>query len=87
LNLQVNAKLVSPTSDGLDGIDFSGSDLDAIQHYVPDDYGRIHQELRRKGITLMLLWQKHSERHPDATNNSYSQFCENEVDSEIQTAV
>jgi hypothetical protein len=35
----------------------------------------------------MLLWQKHSERHPDATNNSYSQFCENEVDSEIQTAV
>ena len=26
-------------------------------HVLPD-YGRIHQELRRKGVTLMLLWEE-----------------------------
>ena len=28
-------------------------------------------------MTLMLLWQEHGERHPDAVIHSYSQFCEN----------
>jgi transposase len=44
---------------------------------VSSDYAYLHQELRRKGMTLMLLWQEHSERHPGAAINSYSQFCEN----------
>ena len=25
--------------------------------HVQPDYGRLHQELRRKGMTLMLLWE------------------------------
>ena len=45
--------------------------------FVAPDYAQMHQELRRKGMTLMLLWQEHSERHPDANIHSYSQFCEN----------
>ena len=45
--------------------------------FVAPDFARMHQELHRKGMTLMLLWQEHSERHPDATIHSYSQFCEN----------
>ena len=45
--------------------------------FVAPDYAQMHQELRRKGMTLMLLWQEHSERHPDACIHSYSQFCEN----------
>jgi len=45
--------------------------------FVTPDFARMHQELHRKGMTLMLLWQEHSERHPDATIHSYSQFCEN----------
>ncbi|MFZ2392418.1 IS21 family transposase [Rhodoferax sp.] len=45
--------------------------------FVAPDYGYLHQELRRKGMTLMLLWQEHSERHPGASVHSYSQFCEN----------
>ena len=48
-----------------------------VSGFVQPDYGRIHQELRRKGMTLMLLWQEHSERHPDEAIHSYSQFCEN----------
>jgi len=46
-------------------------------NFVPPGYGHLHQELRRKGMTLMLLWQEHSEAHPDQSVHSYSQFCEN----------
>ena len=45
--------------------------------FVAPDYAKLHQELQRKGMTLMLLWQEHSEQHPDESIHSYSQFCEN----------
>ncbi len=45
--------------------------------FVPPDYGRLHQELRRKGMTLMLLWQEHGTQHLGESIHSYSQFCEN----------
>ena len=44
--------------------------------FVQADYGRIHQELRRKGMTLMLLWEEHRAQYPGQTTHSYSQFCE-----------
>ena len=37
------------------------------------DWLYIHRELRRKGVTLMLLWQEYKELHPDGYQ--YSQFC------------
>ena len=45
--------------------------------FVLPDYGRIHQELRRKGMTLMLLWEEHGIAHAGSALHSYSQFCEN----------
>ena len=33
--------------------------------FARPDYGRIHQELRRKGVTLMLLWQEYSAQVDD----------------------
>ena len=45
--------------------------------FVQPDYGRMHQELRRKGMTLMLLWQEHGVQHSGQAIHSYSQFCEN----------
>ena len=45
--------------------------------FVQPDYGRMHQELRRKGMTLMLLWEEHGTQHPGQAIHSYSQFCEN----------
>lgn len=45
--------------------------------FVVPDYGRIHQELRRTGMTLMLLWEEHCTQHPGQTTHRYSQFCEN----------
>ncbi|MBG6078296.1 transposase [Polaromonas sp. CG_9.11] len=45
--------------------------------FVRPDFARLHQELRRKGMTLMLLWHEHVGQHPGETTHSYSQFCEN----------
>ena len=38
------------------------------------DFLYIHRELRRKGVTLMLLWQEYKQNHPDGLQ--YSRFCE-----------
>lgn len=41
---------------------------------VPPDLVRIHQELKRAGVTLHLLWEEYREVHLDGYG--YSQFCE-----------
>lgn len=38
------------------------------------DYAAIHRELKRKGVTLFLLWQEYKEARPEGYQ--YSQFCE-----------
>lgn len=38
------------------------------------DMSYIHRELRRKGVTLQLLWLEYKQAHPDGLQ--YSQFCE-----------
>lgn len=40
---------------------------------VPD-WAEIHRELKRKGVTLQLLWLEYKEREPDGLQ--YSRFCE-----------
>jgi transposase len=45
--------------------------------HVQPDFGRIHQELRRKGMTLLLLWEEYQADHADSQTYSYSQFCDN----------
>jgi transposase len=37
------------------------------------DWATVHQELRRKRVTLSLLWVEYRQAHPDGY--SYSQFC------------
>ena len=37
------------------------------------DWTVVQHELRRKGVTLLLLWQKYKEREPDGFQ--YSWFC------------
>jgi len=85
----VVAKYVSlATAADLDWAQVQGLDETALHHrlvgtaarasgFVAPDYGRIHQELRRKGMTLMLLWEEHVSQHPDACTHRYSQFCVN----------
>jgi hypothetical protein len=45
--------------------------------HVQPDYGRLHQELRRKGMTLMLLWEEHRADYAGRQTYGYTQFCEN----------
>ena len=41
---------------------------------VAPDVERIHQELKRVGVTLHLLWEEYREANPEGY--AYSQFCE-----------
>ena len=50
---------------------------DKPSEFVFVDYGKVHQELRRKSMTLMLLWEEHVRQHPGQKTHRYSQFCEN----------
>ena len=74
------AQLVWPLPDGL-----SDAELEAQlkrqrppgesgQQLVPD-WGAIHQELQRKGVTRQLLWEEYITEH-GAAGYSYSRFCE-----------
>jgi transposase len=45
---------------------------DFPQRPLPD-WVSIHQELKRKGVTLHLLWQEYKAQYPEGI--SYSQFC------------
>lgn len=38
------------------------------------DWNYVHRELRRPGVTLMLLWMEYKETHPE-NGYGYSQFC------------
>jgi len=38
------------------------------------DWAEVHRELKRKGVTLQLLWQEYKQAHPDGYQYSY--FCE-----------
>jgi transposase len=42
--------------------------------YAQPDYAVVHQELKRKGVTLQLLWEEYEKAHRHSTYR-YSQFC------------
>jgi len=42
--------------------------------YPVPDWSQLHQERKRPGVTLQLLWQEYRAEH--VTGYSYSQFCE-----------
>jgi transposase len=47
--------------------------LTRSSHQSPPDFGRIHQELKRAGVTLMLLWEEYARDNPLA--HKYTSFC------------
>ena len=48
----------------------------ASQAVVVPDWGRVHLDLDRKGVTVMLLWQEYVAAHPEDRTWRYTQFCE-----------
>lgn len=59
--------------DALEALLFSADAPPAQARPVPD-WKKVHIELRRPHVTLMLLWLEHKEAFPDG--HSYSQFSE-----------
>ncbi len=41
---------------------------------VEPDWAMVHRELKRKHVTLSILWDEYIEQHPDGYR--YSRFCE-----------
>ena len=44
------------------------------EHYAQPDYAVLHQELKRKGVTLQLLWEEYQAANGEHAYR-YSQFC------------
>ena len=59
--------------DQLEALLFPRTPLGVVRYAEPD-LARIHQELKRKGVTLQLLWEEYEEAHPGQAYR-YSQFC------------
>jgi transposase len=45
-----------------------------IGRHATPDFAHLHQELKRKGVTLMLLWEEYAAAHAGQAYR-YSQFC------------
>ena len=45
-----------------------------VAQYVEPDFAQLHQESKRKGVTLQLLWEEYAVAHPGQAYR-YSQFC------------
>lgn len=57
---------------GLEALLYPPAAPPVVSRPVPD-WQRVHKELRRKGVTLQLLWVEYREAHPDGYG--YSQFA------------
>lgn len=43
---------------------------------VEPEWARVHQELSRKGVTLMLLWEEYVAQYAEGRTWRYTQFCQ-----------
>ena len=73
------AGLTWPVPDGLSDGDlermlFPRTAGEVTGSYPQPDWAYLHQELRRKGVTLCLLWEEYRSVHRDGYG--YSRFCE-----------
>jgi transposase len=62
------------TDEALEARLYPPSPVALGDHRPLPDWSMIHRELRRKGVTLQLVWQEHRAVHPDGLG--YSRFCE-----------
>lgn len=73
------AGLTWPAAAALDDVTlerqlFPSASPDPVLQRAEPDWATVHRELRRKGVTLMLLWQEYKARDPEGYQ--YSWFCE-----------
>src|ERR1700686_815815 len=74
------AALTSPLLEQISGRDLEAALYTAIgskqgyRRHVEPDWALIHRELKRKHVTLSILWDEYIEQHPEGFR--YSRFCE-----------
>lgn len=69
-----------PLPDDLDdtalaGLSYPGADTRPSARFQVPDWSAVHQALKRKGMTLQLLWEEYTQQYPNRCY-SYSQFCD-----------
>lgn len=74
------AGLSWPLPDGLGDADLEGRLFQPTggatrRGLAPPDWADVHRELRRKNVTLSLLWEEYRAAHPE-DGYGYSRFCE-----------
>jgi transposase len=74
------AGLCWPLEDGLTDAEielrlFHPADGEPRKCLAQPDWGQLHRELRRKDVTLSLLWEEYRAAHPE-DGYGYSRFCE-----------
>ena len=79
LNRAQRAGLGWPVPEGLHERDlgrllFPTQAVTGQRRFAEPDFPEVCQELKRKGVTKLLLWQEYRQRHPD-DGYSYAQFC------------
>jgi transposase len=78
LQRAAQAKLGWPLPEGLDDAQLENrlfpKAAPLVTRYVEPDYALLHQELKRRGMTLQLLWEEYTAAHPGQAYR-YSQFC------------
>ena len=62
------------SDDDLERLLFPRTVGDVCGSFPQPDWAYMHGELRRKGVTLSLLWEEYRSVHPDGYG--YSRFCE-----------
>jgi len=61
------------SSEALDGLLFPQRGPASRRNILQPDWVEVHKELRRKSVTLSLLWVEYRQEHPKGYG--YSQFC------------
>jgi transposase len=83
LKRAATAQITWPLSDELDEVQLQERLLASPPSEAPaspasakaaPDWAAVHEQLRRKGVTLQLLWQEYRQAQPDGYR--YSRFCE-----------
>lgn len=54
---------------------YPGTDVRVSSRYEIPDWAAVHQELKHKGVTKLLLWEEYTAHYPNRCY-SYSQFCD-----------
>jgi transposase len=79
LNRAHKAGISWPLPKGMDERDlgrllFPSQATSKSRRFTEPDFPQIHQELKQKGVTKLLLWEEYRQAHPN-DGYSYAQFC------------